>query len=53
MTKLLSKFTNEAILNEFVTKNNTLIKVIGFCYNIRIHKQMIFVILRKEINTKT
>jgi nondiscriminating aspartyl-tRNA synthetase len=46
----LDTFTNESI-EKFLTIGSNDLKLVGFCHNIRINKKMIFVVLRKGINT--
>ncbi len=48
MTLYLEKFTNETI-DGIENKND--VNVIGYCQNIKINKKMIFVVLRKDIET--
>lgn len=51
MSLFLEDFTNDQVSE--ITKNNpgSEIQMVGFCHNIRVNKRMIFVVLRKGINT--
>lgn len=54
MNTSIKSFTNESlatVLNENEGHANLVVELVGFCHNIRIAKKMIFVVLRRELNT--
>lgn len=47
----LTTFSNDAITSANSVNTNSMFTLHGFCHNIRVNKNMIFVVLRKELST--